>query len=107
MASNRQRHREYTNYAEDFEQIRRLGGGTFGEVFEARDRVDKLVYAVKRVNLSKLAGKSLTLAKQEADILMSIKHEHIVKMFTFFTGFLDEKLSLIESTYFNVTRNCH
>lgn len=40
-----------SRYLEDFEQIRCLGKGGFGVVFEARNKIDDCHYAIKRIQL--------------------------------------------------------
>ena len=44
---------EDINYLERFETEGRLGSGGCGVVFEARNKCDKLKYAVKRISLSR------------------------------------------------------
>jgi serine/threonine protein kinase len=40
-----------SRYLEDFEPVHCLGKGGFGVVFEARNKIDDCLYAIKRIKL--------------------------------------------------------
>lgn len=59
--------------------LRRLGRGTFGEVWEVLSSKSKDRMALKVMDLSAMAKKERELAKQEAALLKRISHPHIVR----------------------------
>jgi translation initiation factor 2-alpha kinase 4 len=41
----------FSRYKQDFEEIDKIGEGGAGRVFRARHRIDKTIYAIKKVRL--------------------------------------------------------
>jgi len=63
-----------------FEKIRRLGEGSYGTVYEARDKVTGDIVALKKLRLgSSQAGFHLTSLREVA-LLRTLSHPHIVKL---------------------------
>jgi len=40
-----------SRYANDFEELDKIGEGGFGEVYKARHRIDGNIYAIKKIKL--------------------------------------------------------
>ena len=62
----------------DYELGKKLGEGAFGSVCVVTNKVDKKVYAMKRVHLSKLDKKERENALNEIRILYSLHHKNII-----------------------------
>ena len=62
----------YSRYRSDFEELQLLGRGGFGEVFKVRNRVDKLLYAVKRIRLKR----EREWERQQKDLEGGVHHRH-------------------------------
>ncbi len=76
----------------DFEIIKELGRGAFGTVFTAKRKADGLIYAIKRVNISKMNNKDRENALNEIRVLASICHPNIVD---YKEAFYDEESSTL------------
>ena len=70
----------------DFEIIKLLGNGSFGAVYKVISKINKKIYAMKKVDLVKLKGnsKALKLALNESKYLTVLSHPHIMKYYTSF-----------------------
>ena len=62
-----------------YEIIEKIGDGTFGEVFEGRNKETKEVVAIKRLK-GKFKSLEECLAKTEVKILERLSHENIVEL---------------------------
>ena len=71
----------------DFEIIKLLGNGSFGAVYKVISKINKKIYAMKKVDLAKLKGnsKAMKLALNESKYLTVLSHPHIMKYYTSFT----------------------
>ncbi|XP_042302367.1 interferon-induced, double-stranded RNA-activated protein kinase isoform X2 [Sceloporus undulatus] len=67
----------------EFENIEPLGTGGYGNVFKAKHKIDKKIYAVKRVKLTD--GKE-EKTKREVQALAKLVHENIVQYFGCWIG---------------------
>lgn len=68
----------YSRYTNDFEEIGVLGKGGFGEVVKARNKLDGIVYAVKKIRhtedkLSKILNEVMLLAR--------LNHQYVVRYY--------------------------
>lgn len=68
----------YSRYTHDFEEIGVLGKGGFGEVVKARNKLDGIVYAVKKIRhtedkLSKILNEVMLLAR--------LNHQYVVRYY--------------------------
>jgi NIMA (never in mitosis gene a)-related kinase len=61
-----------------FEIIERIGKGSFAKVYKVRRKLDKKIYALKKVNLGKMKKKEKENALNEIRILASVKHQNII-----------------------------
>ena len=67
-------------YATDFEEIRFIGKGGFGAVTKVRHRVDRNLYAIKRIELAG-AGSDRERILQECVTLPQLTHMNIVRYY--------------------------
>ena len=89
------------NKPEDFEILRILGNGGFGQVFKARSKIDNNIYAMKRMDLDYLreqGEKYVELAMREAPILLHLSHPHVIKYYNHFNS-KDNKYLYIITEY--------
>ncbi|KAK6993721.1 serine/threonine-protein kinase Nek4 [Biomphalaria glabrata] len=63
---------------EDFQHIKIIGKGSYGEVWLARHKKDKKQYVLKKMNLGKASKRERKSAEQEAKLLSTLKHPNIV-----------------------------
>ncbi|XP_052780747.1 serine/threonine-protein kinase Nek4-like isoform X2 [Mya arenaria] len=63
---------------EQFEYIRNIGKGSYGEVTLARHKRDRKQYVLKKINLKKASSRERRSAEQEAKLLSKLKHPNIV-----------------------------
>ena len=73
-----------------YENTKKLGKGSFGKVFQVRNKVTKKLYACKKI--SKLHMNSSQFQK-EIDILMKMDHPNIIKLYEVFES--DNSIYLI------------
>ncbi|KAL5749103.1 hypothetical protein ACOSP7_023706 [Xanthoceras sorbifolium] len=81
-----------SRYRTDFEEISFLGGGAYGFVFKCKNRVDKMLYAVKKIPFDSV---ELDKVLREVRMLSLLKHKNI-------TGYYQawiEKLAVDDSIH--------
>uniref|UniRef100_A0A8C7L4T3 Mitogen-activated protein kinase kinase kinase kinase n=1 Tax=Oncorhynchus kisutch TaxID=8019 RepID=A0A8C7L4T3_ONCKI len=69
----------YSNPLEDYELIDRIGSGTYGDVFKARDIKTSVVSAIKVVKLD--PGDDISSIQQEITMIRECTHKNIVAYF--------------------------
>ncbi|KAJ2818222.1 hypothetical protein GGI24_005163, partial [Coemansia furcata] len=69
-----------SRYHDDFIQLRTLGRGGFGRVFEARNKLDGRRYAVKQIKVKGQITADKTL--RETKTLASLEHPNIVRYYS-------------------------
>jgi NIMA (never in mitosis gene a)-related kinase len=62
----------------DFTVLKKLGEGSFSEVYLVKKRSDNVEYAMKKVKMGKLTGKEKENAVNEIRILASINHPNVI-----------------------------
>ena len=72
------------NYLEQFEKIRKIGGGKFGEVFLYKHIQDNKNYALKKLYISDAKEETIKVFHKESKILEQINHPNIVRHFLSF-----------------------
>lgn len=71
----------------DYEIILKLGYGAYSKVYKVKKISDQLIYALKKVRISKLKDKDKKNALNEIRFLASIKHPNII---SYKSAFFDE-----------------
>ena len=69
----------YSRYEKDFTELGRLGKGGFGEVVQARNKLDGGVYAVKKI---RQAPQLLDKVLSEVMLLNKLNHPYVVRYFS-------------------------
>mmetsp|Transcript_25117 Transcript_25117/g.38928 ORF Transcript_25117/g.38928 Transcript_25117/m.38928 type:complete len:130 (+) Transcript_25117:2323-2712(+) len=66
---------------ENFLPLKKLGSGSFGDVFLVRDKNSGKLYAMKTLSKRKILGQNLVrYAKTERDVLSYMRHPFIVNL---------------------------
>lgn len=78
------KHCGFYSPAEIYEQISRIGGGKFADVYDSRHRITRKVCAVKKINKVKLNLKEKQFLRNELLIISMIAHPNVVKMYEYF-----------------------
>ncbi|XP_019859658.1 PREDICTED: interferon-induced, double-stranded RNA-activated protein kinase-like isoform X2 [Amphimedon queenslandica] len=76
-------HSESSRFTRDFEEIKLLGKGAFGEVYHVKHNLDKKEYAMKIIPANKINQKDL----REVLALSDFKHSGIVQ---YYCSFIDD-----------------
>jgi cyclin-dependent kinase 10 len=64
----------------EFEKLNRIGEGTYGIVYRARDTVDDRIVALKKVRMEKERDGIPVSSIREISLLFSLQHENIVQL---------------------------
>jgi hypothetical protein len=72
---------------DDFEILRPLGKGSFATVFLVRRKKDSKLYALKRIDISKMKKKEIHDCLSEIRFLASLRHPNVI---AYYDSFLDE-----------------
>ncbi|KAL5717712.1 cyclin-dependent kinase [Ranunculus cassubicifolius] len=64
----------------DFERIRKIGSGTYGVVFQARDKKTGEIVALKKVKMEKEREGFPITSLREINILVSLRHPSVVEV---------------------------
>ncbi|NXH25559.1 E2AK2 kinase, partial [Myiagra hebetior] len=84
-------------FLENFKKIEPVGEGGFGNVFKATSKLDKITYAIKRVEFTEKV-------EREAEGLARLTHENIVRYHSSWKGFDHIKCS--DSSQNTVKKTC-
>jgi translation initiation factor 2-alpha kinase 1 len=68
-----------SRYSADFEQVKTIGRGGFGSVVEAKNKLDGVRYAVKRINLKTDDTGTANKVLREVTTLATLDHPNIVR----------------------------
>tara|TARA_B100001142_G_scaffold325050_1_gene377922 strand:+ start:1151 stop:1348 length:198 start_codon:yes stop_codon:yes gene_type:complete len=64
---------------DNFEKVEKIGEGTYGVVYKARNRTNDDVVALKRIRLEQEEEGVPSTAIREISLLKELKHENIVR----------------------------
>jgi Serine/threonine protein kinase len=68
-----------TNIKERYEKIEKVGEGTYGVVYKARDIYSQEIVALKKIRLENEEEGMPSTAMREISLLNELKHSNIVK----------------------------
>lgn len=68
---------QISRYLSEFEEVKRLGKGGYGEVYKVRNNLDGQFYAVKRILIKKASTDCMKILR-EAKVLSGLHHPNIV-----------------------------
>lgn len=71
--------REVSRYAEDFDELAVLGRGGFGRVFKVQNRVDRRLYAIKKIDFASIYSSRFERIMREVRALANLEHSNIVR----------------------------
>uniref|UniRef100_A0A182NDC2 non-specific serine/threonine protein kinase n=1 Tax=Anopheles dirus TaxID=7168 RepID=A0A182NDC2_9DIPT len=69
---------EWSRYYREFEELSYIAGGGFGKVYRSRNKLDEIVYAVKKVTIRSTTIKNVLVHLAEVKTLASLNHINIV-----------------------------
>uniref|UniRef100_A0A182K512 non-specific serine/threonine protein kinase n=1 Tax=Anopheles christyi TaxID=43041 RepID=A0A182K512_9DIPT len=69
---------EWSRYYREFEEVSFIAGGGFGKVYRSRNKLDDIVYAVKKVTIRSTTIKNVLVHLAEVKTLASLNHINIV-----------------------------
>uniref|UniRef100_A0AC34FAS2 Protein kinase domain-containing protein n=1 Tax=Panagrolaimus sp. ES5 TaxID=591445 RepID=A0AC34FAS2_9BILA len=69
----------YDRYSEDFEELKEIGTGGFGKVYQSRSKLDGQLYAIKKIPLKKTFGKVYEKMLEECRFHARLQHPNIVR----------------------------
>ncbi len=70
-----------SRYRNDFDELQLLGKGGFGSVYKVRGRVDKLLYAVKKIKLKRRGAEENRRIVREVSTIGMLHHSYIVRYY--------------------------
>ena len=68
----------------DYQIIKKLGRGTYGDVYQVQKKNTNDIYVIKQISLCGLKQKEFDLVNQEAKLLSLIDSDFVVKYYDFF-----------------------
>lgn len=72
-----------SRYAQEFHELSQLGTGASGQVWKVRNKLDRRIYAVKKIDLNAAENASVGQAKirREVTTISRLLHKHIVRYY--------------------------
>ncbi|XP_038675723.1 eukaryotic translation initiation factor 2-alpha kinase 1 isoform X1 [Scyliorhinus canicula] len=71
-------HEQTSRYLSEFEEIGRLGRGSYGKVYKVRNKLDRQLYAIKKILMKKITRYDCMKVLREVKVLAGLQHTHIV-----------------------------
>ena len=69
------------NIFEKYDIIKQLGSGSFGKVYEIRNKITNICYACKELSKKKIKKKDIEKFNTEISILRKSDHPNIIKIY--------------------------
>ena len=91
---------EWSRYHKDFEELSFIAGGGFGKVYRARNKLDGIVYAVKKVIIKANSIDKVMSHLSEVKTLASLHHVNIVP---YKTAWLEPLMNTSRDTPLNLS----
>lgn len=89
-------HSQFSRYKTDFEETQKIGQGGAGQVFLARHKIDKNIYAIKKVRLFRKNKEENDRIKREVTVLSRLHNQHIVRYFQAWIEYIDDPKEIEE-----------
>jgi len=89
------RHATYESLSQHYEDVRELGAGNFGRVNLVREISTGLERVCKIMSTAGRSPKEVELMKREMEVLASLDHPHVVKLFEYAEDVARQELILI------------
>nr|XP_015215798.1 PREDICTED: eukaryotic translation initiation factor 2-alpha kinase 1 isoform X2 [Lepisosteus oculatus] len=70
--------RQTSRYLSEFEEISKLGKGSYGKVFKVKNKLDGQYYAVKKILIKKATRNDCMKVLREVKVLAGLQHANIV-----------------------------
>ncbi|XP_041062093.1 eukaryotic translation initiation factor 2-alpha kinase 1 isoform X2 [Carcharodon carcharias] len=70
--------RQTSRYLNEFEETEILGKGSYGEVYKVRNKLDRQLYAIKKILMKKITKYDCMKVLREVKVLAGLQHPHIV-----------------------------
>ncbi|XP_078414985.1 eukaryotic translation initiation factor 2-alpha kinase 1 isoform X2 [Cetorhinus maximus] len=70
--------RQTSRYRNEFEETEILGKGSYGEVYKVRNKLDRQLYAIKKILMKKITKYDCMKVLREVKVLAGLQHPHIV-----------------------------
>ena len=71
-----------SRYEQDFIEIKKIGNGGFGKVYESTNKMDGVNYAIKKIHITKHESKNIKNIFKEAKILAKLSHPNVIRYFS-------------------------
>lgn len=71
-----------SRYDHDFIEIKKIGNGGFGEVYESINKMDGVNYAIKKIHITRHESKNIKNIFKEAKILAKLSHPNVIRYFS-------------------------
>ena len=79
LESHNKATQKQSRYHTDFEEIKKLGQGGFGEVVQVKNKLDGRFYAIKKIKLKK--GQDINRIMIEVKTLSRMQHRHVLRYY--------------------------
>ncbi|MGH0124065.1 UNVERIFIED_CONTAM: hypothetical protein FKN15_034473 [Acipenser sinensis] len=84
QAASRTLHPQTSRYLSEFEEIVKIGKGSYGKVFKVKNKLDGQFYAVKKVIIRKATRDDCVKVLREVKVLAGLQHANIVGLIALF-----------------------
>lgn len=81
---------------DQYEILQILGKGTFGDIYQVKDKQTHEIAVIKRVSLHNLPIKDRQEALRESQLMQRLHHPHIIE---YYTSFIEDNMLYIVMEY--------